>query len=100
MFCQVSGNRILALRRTQREKGKVTTTSSQEMQNRSQPRKPRPVLLFLCRFDAAKKQRYKKSPLYLVIESEVGSGSDGQDKIFIFSMPRRGNSVDLLFFTR
>ena len=47
MFCQVSGNRILTLRRTQREKGKVTTTSSQEMQNRSQPRKPRPVLLFL-----------------------------------------------------
>ena len=39
---------MITLSSTQREKGKVTTTSSQEMQKRSQPRKPRPVLRPFC----------------------------------------------------
>ena len=100
MFCQVSGNRIRTLRRTQREKGKVTTTSSQEMQNNNQPRNPRPVLLFLCRFDAAKKYlQYKYLVINPVLEKWIRR-PEPEDKIFIFwpelvasSGPKQGNFV-------
>ena len=38
---------MLTLSKTQREKGKVTTTISQEMQKRTHPRNPSPVCLDL-----------------------------------------------------